>query len=173
MRSCARLARVSAALRLAPRTGPSTEAAHLYGSSANIIGFLGLTGLARRYGALSQRIGEAAGSPLAAGIAYQYTGHLAAFLGDLAAFEREMNVALEVYTRAGHQRFREEALTNLGYLYSLRGEIVRVDTKAGQREIVGRVPPSTADNLAFLPRAAAAAGETAAPGNAFRARIEK
>jgi len=37
----------------------------------------------------------------------------------------------------------------LHVLDSLRGEIVRVDTATGAREVVGRVPPSTADNLAF------------------------
>ena len=37
----------------------------------------------------------------------------------------------------------------LHVLDSLRGEIVRVDAGAGSREVVGRVPPATADNLAF------------------------
>jgi sugar lactone lactonase YvrE len=37
----------------------------------------------------------------------------------------------------------------LHVLDSQRGEIVRVDLAAGTREIVGKVPPSTADNLAF------------------------
>jgi sugar lactone lactonase YvrE len=42
----------------------------------------------------------------------------------------------------------------LHVLDSQRGEIVRLDTRSGAREVVGRVPPSTADNLAFLPRTA-------------------
>ena len=37
----------------------------------------------------------------------------------------------------------------LHVLDSQRGEIVRVDLAAGTREVVGKVPPSTADNLAF------------------------
>jgi sugar lactone lactonase YvrE len=37
----------------------------------------------------------------------------------------------------------------LHVLDSLRGEIVRVDLEGGTREVVGKVPPSTADNLAF------------------------
>src|SRR6185436_12278523 len=37
----------------------------------------------------------------------------------------------------------------LHVLDSQRGEIVRVDLKAGTREVVGKVPPSSADNLAF------------------------
>jgi sugar lactone lactonase YvrE len=37
----------------------------------------------------------------------------------------------------------------LHVLDSQRGEVVRVDPAAGTREVVGRVPPSTADNLAF------------------------
>jgi sugar lactone lactonase YvrE len=53
----------------------------------------------------------------------------------------------------------------LHVLDALRGEIVRVDGKKGTREIVGRIPPSTADNLAFLPRAASAEGEAAAGGD--------
>ena len=55
----------------------------------------------------------------------------------------------------------------LHVLDSQRGEIVRVDTKTGKREIVGRVPASTADNLAFLPRAAAAEGEAAGDDRLF------
>ena len=42
----------------------------------------------------------------------------------------------------------------LHVLDSLRGEIVRVDLDAGTREVVGKVPPSTADNLALMPRIA-------------------
>jgi tetratricopeptide (TPR) repeat protein len=112
-----------AALGLAPRTGPSPEAAHLYGSTANIVGYFGLQGLARRYGRLSHAIADAAQHPLSRGIVRQYTGHLAALLGDLASFEADMQSALEIYTAVGHVRFREEALTNLGYLYSFRGEL--------------------------------------------------
>jgi sugar lactone lactonase YvrE len=41
----------------------------------------------------------------------------------------------------------------LHVLDSQRGEVVRVDLKGGTREVIGRVTPSTADNLAFLARA--------------------
>jgi sugar lactone lactonase YvrE len=55
----------------------------------------------------------------------------------------------------------------LHVLDTLRGEIVRVDTAAGTREVVGRVQPSSADNLAFLPRsrASAATGDPAGAGS--------
>jgi hypothetical protein len=63
----------------------------------------------------------------------------------MTTFDADMHQALEVYTRIGHHRFREEALSNLSHLYALRGELVRsLDT---QRELarsgVSRDDPQT------------------------------
>jgi tetratricopeptide (TPR) repeat protein len=112
-----------AALRLAPRVGPSPPAAQLYAAAGNVLGFIGLDRLAWRYAHLSHQIAEASGHELSVGIVHQYSGHLAAFLGEMATFDADILRALDVYTRVGHHRFREEALTNLGHLQCLRGEL--------------------------------------------------
>jgi tetratricopeptide (TPR) repeat protein len=114
-----------AALRLAPRVGPSPPAAQLYAAAGNILGYFGLRRLAWRYARLSHQIARATGQALSLGVVHQYSGHLAALLGDMETFDADIHVALEVYTRIGHHRFREEALTNCAHLYGLRGELSR------------------------------------------------
>jgi tetratricopeptide (TPR) repeat protein len=114
-----------AALRLAPHVGPSAAAAQLYAAMGNILGFVGLRRLAWRYAHLSHEIARATGQDLPQAVVRQYSGHLAALLGDMGTFDADMHQALELYTRIGHQRFREEALTNCGHLYGLRGELGR------------------------------------------------
>jgi serine/threonine protein kinase/tetratricopeptide (TPR) repeat protein len=114
-----------AGLKLAPRVGPSAPAAQLYAGAGNILGFFGLAGTAWKYARLSHEIARATGQGVALGVVAQYSGHLAALLGDMTTFDADMHGALEIYTRIGHQRFREEALTNCGHLYALRGELSR------------------------------------------------
>jgi eukaryotic-like serine/threonine-protein kinase len=114
-----------AALRLAPLVGPSSPAAQVYAAAGNILGFMGLRSLAWRYARLSQQIATATGQELPQGVVHQYSGHLAAFLGDMRTFDADIHRALDIYTRLGHLRFREEALTNCAHLYGLRGELVR------------------------------------------------
>ncbi len=114
-----------AALRLAPSVGPSPPAAQLYAAAGNILGYFGLRGLAWRYAHLSHRIAETTGHGLSMGVVRQYSGHLAAMLGEMDTFDTDIHAALEVYTRIGHHRFREEALTNCAHLYCLRGELAR------------------------------------------------
>ena len=43
----------------------------------------------------------------------------------MRTFDADIHRALDIYTRLGHLRFREEALTNCAHLYCLRGELVR------------------------------------------------
>jgi serine/threonine protein kinase/tetratricopeptide (TPR) repeat protein len=114
-----------ASLRLAPAVGPSPPAAQLYATAGNIFGFFGMRGLAWRYAHLSHDIARASGHELSLGVVRQYSGHLAALLGEMATFEKDIHEALDIYTRVGHGRFREEALTNCAHLYSLRGDLSR------------------------------------------------
>ena len=114
-----------AALRLAPRVGPSPPAAQLYAAAGNVLGFFGLTGLAWRYAGLSHEIARATGHALSLGVVHQYSGIWPRSLETCATFDADIHQALEVYTRVGHHRFREEALTNCAHLYGLRGELAR------------------------------------------------
>ena len=61
-----------AALRLAPRVGPSPPAAQLYAAAGNVLGFAGLKKLAWRYARLSHQIAHATGQPLSDGVVHQY-----------------------------------------------------------------------------------------------------
>jgi tetratricopeptide (TPR) repeat protein len=134
-----------AALRLAPLIGPSFPAAQLYAAAGNILGFMGLRKRAWRYAALSKEIATATGQELAQGVVHQYSGHLAAFLGDMRTFDADIHRSLELYTRVGHPRFREEALANCVHLYALRGELARaVDTaREIERSGAARNDPQT------------------------------
>jgi tetratricopeptide (TPR) repeat protein len=125
--------------------GPSFPAAQLYAAAGNILGFMGLRKRAWRYAALSKQIATATGQELAQGVVHQYSGHLAAFLGDMRTFDADTHRSLELYTRVGHPRFREEALTNCLHLYALRGELRRaVDTaREIERSGAARNDPQT------------------------------
>jgi tetratricopeptide (TPR) repeat protein len=114
-----------AALKLAPRVGPSPPAAQLYAAAGNILGFFGLRNLAWRYARLSHQIARATGQALSDGVVHQYSGHLAALLGEMDTFDAHIHHSLDVYTRIGHGRFREEALTNIGHLQGLRGQLAK------------------------------------------------
>lgn len=110
---------------LAGEAGASLELAHLYGSLANAAGFMGLAGAARRFADQAHRVAQATGVELSEGVVNQYTGHLAACRGELAAFDARMHRALEIYDRLGQRRHWEEALINCAYLYQWRGETRR------------------------------------------------
>jgi tetratricopeptide (TPR) repeat protein len=116
---------VFAGLKDAPRAGPTPEVAQLYGTAANVFAFMGLHSTARRYAALTHAVAEATGQPLTVGIAHQYTGHLAACLGELSWFDRDMHRALAIYDECCHPRLWEEALTNCAYLYAFQGDLER------------------------------------------------
>ncbi len=104
---------------------PSIEVATLYGSIAHIAAFGKLFGPSRRYGRAAQSVAAQVGTPFCTATVHQYTGHLAACLGQLQVLDADMHNALALYAQAGKGRHWEEALINLSYLYAFQGDLPR------------------------------------------------
>ena len=122
----------------ARRAPASIEVATLYSSIAHMAAFGKLFGASRRYREAAKAVAAQVDTAFCTATVNQYTGHLAACLGDLDTFERDMHHALTLYAGAGKGRPWEEALVNLSYLYAFRGDLPRALDALQTLEHAGR-----------------------------------